>query len=62
MYEQTYVCNKIHITIFCKYAFKFATYENVFMFIQVCSFICLVGYVCLSIVEIVYFFYIKIYM
>ena len=58
VYEETYVCNKIRITIFCKYAFKFATYEKciyVFMFIQVCSFICFVGYVCLSIVEIVYF-------
>ena len=25
--------NKIRITIFCKNAFKFATYENVFMFL-----------------------------
>ena len=58
MQEQTSVCKKTRMTKFCKYAFKFATYENVFMFfmfIRVCSFICLVEYVCLSIVVIVYF-------
>ena len=58
MYEETYVCKKIRMTIICKYAFNFATYENLFMFfmfIQVCSFRCLVGYVCLSIVVYVHF-------
>ena len=45
------------MTVFCEYEFQFATYENVFMFLclQVCSFICLVGYICLSLVVIVYF-------
>ena len=46
------------MAVFCEYAFKFATYENLFMFflcLPVCSFICLVGHICLSLVVIVYF-------
>ena len=45
------------MTLFCEFELKFATYENVsmiFMF-TVCSFICLLGYICLSLVVIVYF-------
>ena len=45
------------MTIFCEYAFMFATYENVLMFLKFTSIQLYMfgGYVCLSIVLIVYF-------
>ena len=45
------------MTIFCEYAFKFATYENVFMFLKFTSMQLYMfgGYVCLSIVVIISF-------
>ena len=45
------------MTIFWEYAFKFATYENVFMFLKFTSMQLYMfgGYVCLSLVVIVYF-------
>ena len=45
------------MTIFCECAFKFATYENVFMILKFTSMQLYMfgGYVCLSLVVIVYF-------
>ena len=52
------------MTIFCEPAFKFATYENVFMFLKFTSMQLYMfgGYVSLSVVVIVYFISSRVYM